>query len=445
MLKPAPAARLAATVAFLVLVPAAALASSSIVRWSAPIRIIASEPNVPTAINGFGHVVTLRPGSGPGPALQLATAGGPVRTEQLQTTVGGYNHPAVAIAGGGSLAAVWDTSSTNGGSIDRLEVALGTFSAPPTTATVLATGSDSFADEQAYETSTGTAVVLWDETGTSGAKSVRAIVVPAGASIASPVTLDAGAVLVGAGVDGKGDVIVVDAGPSPSFIEHRIAPNGMIGPAQDFTNARLALAMREDYEAPGVLVDGAGDQLFYWTNVSKHHSLWTQWRSSAGALGSVQTLGISAAGSDEVAPTVALNAAGDAVALLTPYGAGQITVRFASRLGSFSTTRLVGAPDRSADMPSVSIDGSDRTLVTWIDYSHPGSPAAREVYAEAHGTSFGAPAPLAFGPGIGHLYLSDEPLAAAAASAAQTVVTYAGSAMTNLGLTPIGQIAFPQD
>jgi hypothetical protein len=85
-----------------------ALASSSIVRWSAPIRIIASEPNVPTAINGSGQAVTLRPGSGPGPALQLATAGGPVRTEQLQTTVGGYNDPSVAIAGPQGPPRVWD-------------------------------------------------------------------------------------------------------------------------------------------------------------------------------------------------------------------------------------------------------------------------------------------------------------------------------------------------
>jgi hypothetical protein len=311
---------------------------------------------------------------------------------------------------------------------------------------VIPTGSDQFGSEQVYETSAGTAVVLWDEQNASGTTdSVRALITPAGASMPAPVTLDAGAELVGAGVDAKGDVIVIDAGPS-SFIEHDIAADGAISAAADFTSATLATARQQALRFDmGVLLDGAGDQLFYWSKVGKHPRLSALWRSATGTLGPAQSLGDTGAGALEVAPAVALNAAGDAVAVLTSYGKGPMTVRFASRLGSFGAPRSLGATDRYVDSPSVSIDGADRTLVTWDDYPRLRGSAARQVYAEAHGTTFGAPAPLAFGSGLGHVYAGDEPLASAAPNAPQTVVTYAGSEKSTDTIYPIGQIAFPLD
>jgi hypothetical protein len=367
-----------------------------------------------------------------------------VRTVILRSAVSGYDNPDVAIADTGSLAAIWDTVSSSGLSIDRIEVALGSFSAPPTTATIVPTGTDAFHDPRVYETSRGTAVFLWDEeTANAGMDVVRALIVPAGAAIPPPVTLDTDADLVGAGVDGQGDVVVIDT-TQGAFSEHVIASGGTIGKGQSFSSGSLETGwVRSRGADMGMLVDGAGDQLFFWSPSGLRAPLHAQWRSTAGVLGGAQLLGVSDNGAFGVAPAVALNAAGDAVSVLTHHGAGPMTVRFASRLGTFGTTRLLGAADRFAEMPSVSIDGRDRTLVTWIDEPRIGSSSATQVYAEAHGTSFGAPAPFAFQHALRNVYTGDAPLASANARAASTVITYAG-ARTSAGINyTIGQIAFP--
>jgi hypothetical protein len=421
-------------VAVVVVVPAGAGAGSGLVRWSAPRAIIASEPNVPTAINASGQAITLRPLGAP--SLQLMTARGPVRTVALQSKVPGYNAPGVAIADDGSLATVWDTySGDSGAGPDRIEVAVGSFSLPPTRGILVPTGKDGFQSEQVYETSAGTAVFLWTETLPGGqSDSVRALIVPKGTAIPAPVTLDPGAELIGAGVDGKGEVVVIDeAAASP--VEHLIAPDGTIGAAQPFSSNSLASAPGGGTRS-GVLIDGAGDQLYYSLSNGRG-PLYVQWRSAVGALGPKQLLGNTDAGIAGE-PPVAINGAGDAVAVLSANGAGPLSVRFASRLGRFAPPLPVGALKRFNVFSSVGIDGSGRSLITGIDFVKRDDNHGRAVYAEAHGTRLGAPAPLAFQPGIPNVYRGDAPLASAAPNAAQTVVTYAGGTSF-----PIGQIAFP--
>ena len=376
---PTTARLVAALAALLVLAPATVLASST-PSFSAPLKIIDSEPNVPSAINSSGQTVTLRPGSGRGPALQLATARGPVRTEQLQTAVAGYNNPSVAIADSGAFAATWDTSSSTGASIERLEIAVGRFSAPPTRATVLATGNDMTQDEKAFETSLGTAVVLWDDAGASGVNSVQAEIVPAGGGVPSPVTLDSDAYLVGAGIDSRGALVVIDAGQS-SLIERTIAPDGVVGSPDAFHSDSLANAVQANLS---VLIDGAGDQLFYWATTGDHQKVLAQWRSASGVLGPVQSLGTSGSGTDEGAPAFALNRSGSAAVVLTPHGPGPVGVRFAARLGAFGVTHPLGAAADNVDEPSVSIDGGGRTVVTWVEFpsGRGGGNHGRELAAE---------------------------------------------------------------
>jgi hypothetical protein len=417
---------------------AIALANSAPIRWSPPQLIIASEPNVPTAINGAGQAITLRPTSAAAPAVQLITASGRVRTDQLHSAVGGFDAPSVAIAGNGALAVVWDTDTANfcncdtSGGSPRVEVAFGTFSHPPTTATVLP-GSDASA-VGAYETPGGSAFVLWSQ-----GDALDALVMPAGSSAPSaPITLDSGASLIGAGVDGAGELVVIESTRS-SLVEQRIATTGSVSAPKAFGMLSPAGANL------GALIDGAGDQLFYWSKEGSHQQLYARWRSATGVLGPQQTIGTSAEGASDFAPFVALNAAGEAVALLSPYGIGSMAVRFAAPLGSFGAPHPLGASDLYNRATSVSIDGSRRSLVTWVDSAHADSDE-REVYAEAHGTTFGSPAPLAVQAGYSPLFLATAvPLASASPTAAQIVVTYAGWRLASKGWEPIGQIAFPQD
>jgi len=419
----------------------AAAAGTSGPRLSSPLRIIASEPNVPSAVNGAGQAVTLRPGSGPGPALQLTTARGPVRTVALESAFAGYNNPSVAIGGSGTVAATWDTSSTTGSTPTVLEMAVGRFSSPPTSAVLLAPPSAQVSGEQAFVNPKGTAIVLWDEVDAGGPPAVRAAIVPGGTATPpppTPVTVDAGATYVGAGFDGQGALLVVERRPA-SFAARSIASDGTIGSAADFM---LPSAARAPGSALRVLVDAAGDQLYSWAgDPGPHQQLSVVWRSAAGALGPVQSLGADVAGGGGGGgPDVALNASGHAVAVVEPPAAGPLTVRFAARLGRFTARRSLGRPGRYADMPVVGIDGTGRTLLAWLDSprSARGTSKSRELVAEAHGTRFTPSELLPVQAGLGHDYQGDAPLVAADPNGRAALVTY-GVAR---GSRSVGLLAF---
>lgn len=421
--------------------PATGAASAAVTakpHFGAAQRIVDSQPNVPTAVDAAGQALTLRPGSGPGPALQLATARGPVRTLQLHSDVAGYNHPSVAIGDSGRLVATWDTESNDGSTPTVLEMAVGSFSSPPTSATPLAPATATVSGEQAYVTPAGTTIVLWDESDGAAPPTVRAAIAPTGAATPSPATLDANSSLVGAGLDAGGQLIVIERGPT-GFVQRTIAADGTIGAEQDFTPpGAVAAAAAIDGEL-SVLVDGAGDQLYSWLPLGSHKQLRAVWRSSAGSFGAAQYLGYTPTGAED-GPVVALNASGHAVAVLAAAATGPLTVRFASRLGRFATVRHVGTTGRYADMPVVSINGVGRALVTWLDSprSSRGTSHSRELVAEAHGTHFTQPARLPVQAGLGPQYLGDAPRPAAAANGAPQLVTY-GAAK---GSRSIGQLTF---
>jgi hypothetical protein len=406
-------------------------------RLSAPLRIIASEPNVPTAVNAAGQAVTLRPDAGPGPALQLATSHGPIRTIQLKSTTPGYDNPSVAIAESGAMAAIWDTSSTDGSTPTVLELAIGSFGLPPTTATALSPAGTEVFDEQVYVNPRGATIALWNEQDGGGPNDLRAAIVLPGAT-PTAVTLDAGGTLVGAGLDATGALDIVEHFGS-GYLTRSIRPDGSIGPAAE-------IALPPSTDTPGanlkVLVDGAGDQLYSWASpLGAHEQLNAIWRSAVGVVGPAQALGADlggAGGSD--GSDVALNASGRAVAVLAPNTTGPLRVRFASRLGGFSTAAKLGAAGRFADDPDVGIDGPGRTLVTWLDSprSARGTSSSRELVAEAHGTRFTTPVLLPVQAGLGHDYEGDSGLVAADPSGTPALVTY-GVAK---GERSVGQIAF---
>lgn len=430
----------AATASFIVLLACAGAASGALgagapgPTFTKPRRIIASTPNVPSAVSGAGEAVTLRPGAGPGPALQLASAHGRIRTVELATTVAGFDDPSVAISDSGVVAAAWDTNTTTGSTPDVLEMAVGTFGSPPTTATVLSAAGAAVSGARAFVTGSGTAVVIWNETDADGLATVRAAIVPAGGAPV-PVTLDAEESFVGAGLAGGGLVVIEQ--DDGAFTQRTIAADGTVGPAAEFT-APLAVSEAALGELD-VLVDGAGDQLYSWRPPGSGRKLYAAWRSAAGVFGPVQALGATAdVGGD--GPVVALNASGHAVAVLTPRRTGPLTVRFASRLSHFGPAERVGGAGRYADMPVVSIDRANRTLLAWVDSpaSARGTTKSRALVAEAHGTRFTTPRPLAVEPGLGHAYLGDAPVTAADPSGTPELVTYAGSKHSKA----VGQIAF---
>jgi hypothetical protein len=429
--------QIAATLtAALTFTPASALAAAG-PSFGAPVRIIASAPNVPSAVNGARQALTLRPGSGAGPALQLASPAHAVRTIQLAAPVAGFDNPSVAISRTGVVAATWDTSSTSGSAPTVVEMATGSFSAPPTTASQLSAAGAAVSGERAFVLPAGRAVIVWDESDAGGQPAVRAAIVVAGTT-PSPLTLDSNASFVGAGIGAHGALIVIEHSQG-GLVERTIAADGTVGPAQAFTAPAAVLAASAISGELGVLVDRAGDQLYSWTPLGAGQQLHAAWRSPAGRFTPVQSLGVTVALASD-GPGIALNAAGSAVAVTEPQSAGPLTVRFAARLGRFVSARRVGAVGRFADMPAVSIDGAGRTLLAWID-SPPasrGTTTSRALAAIAHGTRFSPPRPLPMQAGLGQQYLSDAPLPAAAADGTATLVTYAGSS----GARAIGQLAF---
>jgi hypothetical protein len=406
-------------------------------RFSAPRRIIASTPNVPSAVSGSGEAVTLRPGSGPGPALQLASAHGRVRTVGLATTIAGYDNPSVAISDSGVLAAVWDTSSTAGTTPDVVEMAVGTFGAPPTSASVLSAPEVAVSGERAFVTPAGTAVAVWNQS--DGAfTTVRASIVPAGGAPRA-VTIAANETFVGGGLDGAGRVVLIEQ-DGGTFAEQTISPNGStVSPAHDFAVPTAIADAAGIAGELGVLFDAAGAQLYSWRAPGRNQKLEAVWRSSAGAFGAIQALGRSADLGDG-RQQVALSSSGHAVAVLSAGGTGPLRVRFASELNHFGRSQRVGAPGRYADMPSLSINGAGRALLAWLDSpaSGRGTTKSRAVVAVSRGMHFSSPAQLPVGTGLGSRYLGDEPLTAAAPGGRPELITYGGSR----GSTSVGQIAF---
>jgi hypothetical protein len=429
--------QIAATItAVLTLAPAGALAAAP--SFSSPLRIIGSTPNVPTAVNAAGQALTLRPGSGTDPALQLARAGHNVLTFALHAPVAGYDNPSVAISRAGVLAATWDTSSIGGSSPTVVNMSSGSFSGhTPRIAFQLSAAGAAVSGERAFVTPTGTAVVLWDETDAGGPPTVRAAIVAAGAT-PSPVTLDANATFIGAGIGVGGALVVVERSQG-GLVQRTIAADGTVGPALAFTAPAAVVAAAATSGELGVLVDGAGDQLYSWTPTGAGQQLHAVWRSAAGSFGAVQSLGLTVALAAD-GPDIALNAAGRAVAVVEPKSTGPLTVRFAARLGRFASASRVGSTGRYADMPALSIDGAGRTVLAWVDSprSSRGTTVARELVAVAHGSKFSAPQVLPVDAGLGHRYLGDSPLPAAAADGSVTLVTYGAASRSRT----IGLLAF---
>jgi hypothetical protein len=414
-------------------------AVAALPRFASPRRIIASTPNVPAAVSGAGEALTLRPGAGPGPVLDLATAHGRVRAIALASSVPGFDDPSVAIGDSGVLAATWDTSSTSGSGADVVEVAIGTFGAPPTSGTVVSPIGATVSGERAFVNAAGTAFVLWNESvaGGGGLSTVRAAIVPPGGAPRA-VTIAANESLVGAGIDASGELVVIEQ-DNGLLTEQTISAGGTVDQGVDFTPPPAMSAAAGVAGELGVLVDGQGDQLYSWRPLGSHQKLNAVWRSTAGSFGPVQALGVTAdIGADRA--DVALNATGRAVAVLTPRGVGPLSVRFASRLGHFGPVERIGAAGRYADMPALSISGSNRTLLAWLDSpaSARGTTRSRALVAEAHGTRFGTPTALPVGNGLGRQYLGDSPLPAADPSGKPALVTYGASN----GSRAVGQIVF---
>jgi hypothetical protein len=406
-------------------------------KFAPPRQILASEPNVPSAVSGVGEALTLRPGSGPGPALQLASAHGRVRTIQLSSTVAGYDNPSVAIADSGVLAATWDTSSSTGAGSSVVEMAIGTFAAPPTSAVVLSKPGALVSGEQAFVTPSGTSIVIWNETDSDGIATLRAAIVAPGGSPA-PVTIDADESYIGAGLGANGGLTVIEQ-DNGSFMERTIATDGAIGPGVELTPPAAVAAAAALAGELGVLVDGAGDVFYSWRPAGRSEKLYAVWQSPGGSFGPVQVLGPTAdVGGSET--QVALSESGRAVAVLTPHATGPLSVRFASRLGHFGPVVRVGSVGRYEEMPAISINGSGRTILAWLDSpaSSRGMTNTRALVAAAQGTRFGPPAPLPVGGGLGRRYLGDAPLTSAAPAGSPELVTYGASN----GARPVGQIAF---
>jgi hypothetical protein len=126
----------------------------------------------------------------------------------------------------------------------------------------------------------------------------------------------------------------------------------------------------QDAEAPDVAVDAAGDATAIWDRADGAHTIIeSASRSAGGAWG--QPADLSAAGRNATEPRVAVDAAGDAVAVWARTDGAHTIIQTAWRPagGAWGPSRDLSAEGQSAKTPDVAIDPAGNAVAVWARYN----------------------------------------------------------------------------
>jgi hypothetical protein len=416
-------------------------------HFSSPASVSSSDDlTTATAVNRDGDAAWLLypydpSNSGPSaPTLELAGPDRSVRTVHLRSTVPGYDHPVVAIADSGALVAAWesqdcaDPQACEGPS--RLEVAVGTFDAPPRTATILTPPGVDVSAGQAWITPSGTVFLLWEQATSDPnnpfESTYAAIVAPGSVPTTFLVADDTHLPPVGA-LDPQGNLVIFENGG-----ERTVSTDGTIGPAEPLTGPVN--------ETGQILFDAAGDQLFWGITYPSPgeppspQTLNLVWRAADGTFGPLQTFSYN---SFHNTAQVALNTAGRAVALIPGPDGRTLSARFAARLGQFGAPHTVLGRGHTDENATLSMDGSGRTLIAWEESTR-STLTTRLMATVANQTTFAPPSRLTTQPGS-IIDDAQTPTATADPAAAETILTYGISRVTHaapLGGDPLAQLVY---
>jgi hypothetical protein len=400
----------------------AALAAGLTAPVKAPILRDNAPGVVSSAIDASGRFVSLQPAvSGRESAqMELASGSGHVRSVRIGATVHGFDVSDVAI-GGGEIAALWDTLAPNGNGSDRLELATGTFAAPPTQATTVATSPANFEDLQVAVSMAGTVFATW--TGAANDSGAEVLAAAGGKPTVVPLP---GVGELGAAIDSAGSLEVIDEASFAgcSYELQTLASDGTLSTPSTFS---IPQAAHQDDGSPGcptgVLFDAAGDQLFTWTN--EQSPPYALWRSASGTLGPPQKLG-----SADAIAVPGLGAGGQAAVALFPTPnqhnpRGPVQLRLAGPLGTFGAPTAVG-PNAYVNNVSLQVDGAGRALLAWDGSGKANGEQPYELSAVARAGRVGRAVALPAGPAgyRGHAF---DPFVTADPSAPEDAIDWPGA------------------
>ncbi len=238
----------------------------------------------------------------------------------------------------------------------------------------------------------GDAVAVWARS--NGANTiVQSAARPAGGAWGAPLDLSAAgqnARNPQVSVDAVGDAVAVWAryDGSNTIVEVASAsPGGAWQPAQALS------AAGQSAESPQVAVDPAGDAVAVWARSNGTNTIvQSAARPAGGAWGAPHDL--SAAGQNAESPQVAVDQAGDAVAVWARYDGSNTIVEVASASpgGAWQPAQALSAAGQSAESPQVAVDPAGDAVAVWARSN--GTNTIVQSAARPAGGAWGAPLDL---------------------------------------------------
>jgi hypothetical protein len=353
-------------------------------RGSDPhVAIDATGDAVAVWVDGSSRIqAALRPGGGSFAAPQTVSAAGQTAGE-----------PRVAIDSAGDALAVWQRGVYDyhsGFCQSHIEAAWrpagGSFGPPQT----ISGGVASAVHPEVAVNAEGTAVAVWESSDVPSCYGdyVQAASSAAGGSFGAAQRLSPSGQFANeaqVAVDPLGDAIAVWSrfDGTHTRLDAAIEPaGGSFGPAQTIS------AVGEDVAGPRVATDGQGDATVVWWSIDQ--AIKSAVRPAGGGFGPPEAIPGGSSGSDVNLPQLAVNAAGDAVALWSQ-GVFGSTVQAAVRPagGSFGAAQAISGSSGSVGFYRVGIDSQANALAVWTRTEGNCS----FVQAAAYGTSLGTPSP----------------------------------------------------
>jgi hypothetical protein len=313
-------------------------------------------------------------------------------SEHVDLTVAGEDSskPQVAIAETGESIAVWEKPAGDGSWRVQAAVrpASGSFSAP---VDLSVAGEDGF-DPQVAMDRAGAAVAVWQSDNNRGVV-VQAAARPAGGSFSAPVDVS---------TEGRAfnpQVAIDEAGAAVAVWEiesdRGVVVQAAVRPAGGSFSAPVDVAVAGPnlFAAPQVAINRAGDAVAVWADSSGGNSIVRAAVRPAGGSFSAP-VSVSEPGESALEPQVALDQAGDAVVVWRGLSATRWIVRAAVRAagGAFSAPVDVSPTDQDSQGPQVAMDQAGDAVVAWENVGG----ANRIVQAAVHSAAgaFSPPADL---------------------------------------------------
>jgi hypothetical protein len=315
------------------------------------------------AFDASGNALTVWGRSGAAPDFVQArsrSAAGSLGALQTVATGDAITDPRVAVDPAGNALVAWSRALNPGDDLrveTRFRPAGGAFQAIQTHSSPGVNASR----EQVAIDPAGNALVVWQRP-TFGDNRVQARFRPAGGGFGVTQNLSV------ANAHAEGPQVTFDpAGNALAtwslefVVQERFRPAG-----GNFGLTRDISAAAENSGAPQIAVDQAGNAVFVWSTFGATERVQARFRSAAGGLGPIQN--ISAEGGNPDEQQVAFDPAGNAVAVWVrddAAGSHRVQAAFRPAGGSFEPAQTLSAGGQDAAAPQVAMDTAGNALAVW--------------------------------------------------------------------------------